>query len=155
MADETEEKKGGKKKLIMIAVPVLLLAGAGAFFLMGGSDDAAAEEEPVVAEPVEGEVIDIGKMTVSLAELGPQGEQRYARVGLAVVLSTTADSATVGTRISLVQDAALTVISGMSPDELRTPEGMDKLRTAMTEKVLEIYPDGDVLRVVLTELIVQ
>lgn len=156
MAEETEEKQGGKKKLVLIVVPVVLLVAGAGFFLMGGSDDATAEEaEPAATEVAEGEVIDIGKMTVSLSGLGESGQLRYARVGLAVVLSETADSALVGTRISLIQDAAISVIAEMSADELRTGDGMNALRQELTTEAHEIYPDGDVVRVVLTELIVQ
>lgn len=161
MADEEEEKKGGKKKLIMIVVPAVLVLAGGGYFMMGGGGDpeaeaaaAAAAEAEAAANPVEGEVIEIGKMTVSLMT-EPEEPLRYARVGLAVVLSETADSAFVGGRVPLLQDSALTVISGMSADDLRTPTGMNEVRDLLTAQALEIFPDGDVIRVVLTELIVQ
>ena len=158
MAEEEEEAKGGgKKKLLMIVLPAVLVLAGGGYFMMGGSDDAeAAEAEAEAAaadeEVVEGEVIEVGKMTVNLAD---EEELRYARVGIAVVLSETADSAVVGTKIPLVQDAAITVIAGMSSDDLRTPSGIEALRSTLTARAVEMFPDGDVVRVVLTEMIIQ
>ena len=88
MADEetevAEEAKGGSKKKFIIIGAVVVLA-AGGYFMFGKSapeEEMAAEmEEP---EVVEGEVIDIGNMTIVLADEGDN--LRYARVGLAVVM---------------------------------------------------------------------
>jgi flagellar FliL protein len=157
MAEEEEAKGGGKKKLLMIVLPAVLVLAGGGYFMMGGSGDAeAAEAEAAAAaaaeEVVEGEVIEVGKMTVNLAD---EDELRYARVGIAVVLSATADSAVVGTKIPLVQDSAITVIAGMTSGELRSPAGIETLRSMLTADAQEIFPDGDVVRVVLTEMIIQ
>jgi flagellar basal body-associated protein FliL len=143
---EEGKKKGGKKKFIFIALFLVLGAG-GYMFMSGGS----APEEPVSEEPVEGAVIDGATMTVGLAGETPS----LARVSFAVVLSEGADSAAVGNRIQILQDAALTTISGYTAAELRTVEGLDRLRADLTARALEVYPDGEVLRVVLTEVIVQ
>ena len=156
MAEEEEKEKGGKKKLIMIILPVILVVGGGAYFMMGGggeADAAEAEEEAAAAEETgEGEVIEVGKMTVNLAD---EDEDRYARVGIAVVMAELGDSALVGGKIPLIQDAALTVIAGMHADDLRTPAGIEQLRSTLTERAQEIFPDGDVVRIVLTEMIIQ
>ena len=85
--EETTEKTGGKKKLVMIVVPiVVVIAGAAGFFLRGG--DTAEAAVPTTVPVVEGEVIEVDTMTVNL--VGEEG--RYARVGFAVVLDSTAES---------------------------------------------------------------
>ena len=157
MADEetevADEESGGSKKKFIIIGGVVVLAAVG-YFMFGGS--SAPEEEmaaEVDMEPVEGEVIDIGNMTIVLADDGDT--LRYARIGLAVVMSEMGDSGVVGTRVSLIQDAAITVISEMTTDELRGAAGARAAREALTQRVLEIFPDGDVVRVVLTEMILQ
>ena len=142
-----EKKKGGKKKLILVVV-LLAALGGGYFFMFGGS---SAPEEPVSTEPVEGAVIDGATMTVGLTGEG----NSLARVSFAVVLSEGADSAVVGNKIQILQDAALTTISQYTAPDLRSVEGLDRLRAELTERALEIYPDGEVIRVVLTEVIVQ
>ncbi len=150
-----EEGKGSKLKLIIAAAVVLAVAAVGAFMFLGGGGEEAADEamEPVPMEmsSTEGEVVEVATMTVNLA-----GEQlRYAQVGFAVVLSMEADSSLVEGRFPLLQDAALTELSQFEPDELRTTEGMERLRAVLTARAAELWPDGEVLRVVLTGLLVQ
>ena len=151
-AEATEKSGGSKKKLIIIIAGVVVLAGGG-YFMFGGKsseDEAVAAEE---IEVVEGEAIEIGKLTIVLAD---EGETlRYARIGLAVVLSELGDSGYVGARVSLIQDAAISVISEMTSDDLRGAGGAQDARDALTQRVLEIFPDGDVVRVVLTEMVLQ
>ena len=157
MADEEEvaEEQGGSKKKFIIIGAVVAVAAVG-YFMFGGGGGEVPEEDMVAEEdmePVEGEVIEIGKMTIVLAD---EGESlRYARVGLAVVMSELGDSGVVGTKVSLIQDAAITVMSEMTSAELRGAEGATLARERLTEEVLKIFPDGDVVRVVLTEMILQ
>ena len=148
--EETTEKGRGKKKLVMIAVPiVVVLAGAAGFFLRGGEPAEAAV--PTTIPIVEGDVIEVDTMTVNL--VGEEG--RYARVGFAVVLDATAESGAVGKKMPLMRDATLTVMTGFNSAELQTAEGMERLRDELSDAVVAIFPDGEVIRAVLTELIVQ
>lgn len=148
--EETAQKGGGKKKLVMIVVPVLVvIAGAAGFFLRGG--DAAEASVPTTVPVVEGDVIEIDTMTVNL--VGEEG--RYARVGFAVVLDATAASGDVGKKVPLMRDATLTVMTDFNSTELQTAEGMERLRQELSDAVVAIFPDGEVIRAVLTELIVQ
>lgn len=150
----TEPQKG-KLKTILVAVIALGIIGAAAYvFLLGGSsttDEAAAEPEPAEVAVADGEVIDVATMTVNLAG----GSEQYARVGFAVVLSAEADPSAVEARFALLKDAALTRISGYAAADLLSPEGLAGLRLDLTEAAGEVWPDGEVNRVVLTELIVQ
>lgn len=148
--EETAEKTGGKKKLIMIVVPVIVvIAGAAGFFLRGG--DTAEAAVPTTVPIVEGDVIEVDTMTVNL--IGEEG--RYARVGFAVVLDSTADSGAVGKKMPLMRDATLTVMTDFDSTELQTADGMERLREELSDAVVAIFPDGEVIRAVLTELIVQ
>ena len=152
MAEETE-KSGGKGKLIGIVGGVVVFAAAGYFFFMGGSGDAEenappAEEEVAV---VEGPVIEGDTMTFNLAG----DDTRYARVTFAVVLPEGGDSATVGERMPLLKDAALQIMSEYTADDLLGTRGLDNLREDLTEASTLVYTQGEVLRVVLTEVLVQ
>ncbi len=144
-----EAPKKGKKKLIIMVVGAAAVAG-GAFFFLSGGDEAAAEE-PEVVEVVEGPVIEGDQMTVNLAD----DEPRYARLKFAVVLPEGSDSAAVGERIPLLKDAILDVVSEYDAEALRAPSALDELRTEFTERSASVWPDGEVLRVVITELLVQ
>ncbi len=148
--EETPEKTGGKKKLVMIVVPVIVvLAGLAGFFLRGGETAEAAV--PTTIPVIEGDVIEVDTMTVNL--IGEEG--RYARIGFAVVLDSTADSGAVGKKMPLMRDATLTVMTEFDSAELQTAEGMERLRHELSDAVVTIFPDGEVIRAVLTELIVQ
>ena len=149
-AATTPEKSDRSKKLIIIAV-LVVLASAGGFFatkVMAAPAAATPEVEPT---PVEGEVIEVAEMTASL-----NGEVPHlARVGFAVVLEESADPTVVQPKFPLLKDAAVTELAESSADVLITPEGVDDLRQRLTDRAHEIYPEGEIVRVVLTQLIVQ
>jgi flagellar FliL protein len=136
-----------RKKLVIIALLVVVLGAAAGVFLLGGSD--AEGTEP--AAPVEGEVVDVAVMTTSVA--GEAGT--YVRVGFAAVLVEGTAAADVEAKFPLLEDAALSAASSFSGAQLRTQEGQDGLRAALTTAAGDIWPDGEVLRIVLTELLVQ
>lgn len=147
------EQKGGKGKLLaIVALVVVLAGGAAAYVFMGSSGGEAAAEAPAEpVAPVEGAVIDVTTMTVNLGG----GAQQYARVGFAVVLNETAEASVVEGRFALLKDAALTRISTYTAEQLLSPVGMSSLRDDLTAAAQEVWPEGEVLRVALTELIVQ
>ncbi len=149
--EEGEEGGSGKlKKIILMVVPALAV-GAGLFFFLGGGGDAEAAAPTTTLPPVEGEVIEVDTLTVNL--VGEEG--RYARVGFAVVLTDLADSGAVAGKIPLMRDAALSIMTGFTSTELQSAEGMERLRQELSDALVALFPDGEVLRAVLTELIVQ
>ena len=143
-------KRGGKRKLVLIGAVVLalLVGGGGAFMFLGGSEEAEAAEE---AEPVEGEIVPVEELTVNLA--GP--ELHYARVAFSLVLVEGADTAAIETRKPLLHDGAITELTAMTPEQLRGADGPETVRTALGKRAKKVYEDGEVLRVVLTKLLVQ
>lgn len=143
-------KKRGLKRIILMVVPALLI-GAGLFFFLGGGGGAEAAAPTTTLAPVEGEVIEVDTLTVNL--VGEEG--RYARVAFAVVLDSTANQSIVGGKVPLMRDAALTTMTGFNSEELQTEAGMERLRQELSDAMVALFPDGEVLRAVLTELIVQ
>ena len=138
----------GKLKLVLVAVVVLAVAGVAAKMFLLPAPGANADV-PVV--PEEGPVVTIGEMTTSLA--GDGGH--YVRVDLAAVTNAAADPAALEERFPLMRDQALDVLMGFSADDLRTVAGADALRDALTERAQEVWEDEQVLRIVLTDLLVQ
>lgn len=140
-----------RRLVLVVAVVVLagVLASVGyAVFLRTEDADAASAAE---AAPVEGAVVEVGTLTTNLA--GAAG--RYARVGIAVVLAEGADTAAVEARFALVKDAAIGEIGRHDAAALAAADGTERLRAGLAERIRELYPDGEVLRVVLTELLIQ
>lgn len=144
-ADGSSQSSRKRLTLVLGAVLLVVAAVAGVFFLRGPGE----EEEP--APPEDGPVVEVAQMTANLA-----GSQlRYARFGFAVVLRDDAVPDDVEARFPLLQDAAISTVQTFDPDLLRTPEGLDEFRKRLTAHAGDIYPDEQILRVVLTEMVVQ
>ncbi|HSK97482.1 MAG TPA: flagellar basal body-associated FliL family protein [Euzebyales bacterium] len=152
-AEGNGEKKGKGKRKLLIIIGVVVVIAAGAFAglqFLGGSDAEAGEEASESEPPAEGEVLDVATLTTVA------GGNSLARVGLAVVLSETATADTVSGRFPLLKDAAVSELASTMGEDLRTAEGADALRRRLTKRAKEdIYPDGEVLRVLITELVIQ
>lgn len=151
VAEEEQEEKGGKGKLIGIIAGVVVLLGVVYFVFLGGGGGEEVADPTGTTLPPEGAVIEVEQMTVTLAE----DPIRYARIKFGVVLPVGGDSAVVGDRIPVLKDAALEVISGYTADELVGPEALARLREDLTASALNVFSEGEVLRVVLTEVLVQ
>lgn len=145
---EVAEARPPRRRRLLLAgaAAVVLVAGAGAFLLGGdGGDDGAG------GQPLEGDVVEVAQVTANLSG----AQLRYARVTFSVVLAEDAVPGDVEGRFPLLQDAALGEIQAFDAERLRTPQGADELRAGLSARARELYPDGQVLRVVLTELLVQ
>lgn len=146
----------GKGKLMMIGgIAVAVLALAYVFVLKPSAPAVPAEE--VHAEPVPGAVVDVGQMTVNLADA-----DRFARVSFAVVLVEGAEAGGHGegeggveAKFPLLKEAVLFEFSKMTSDQLRAAGGLDAISKVVSERARAIYEHGEVLRVVFTELLVQ
>lgn len=152
---EAGEKKGGMTRILVIVLAVIIVAMAVYMFVLapsGGDGEAEPEPEPTMTEPVEGEVLPVSVMTINLND----DDLRFARVGFALVLdASVGDSAALEEKFPLLQDAAITEVSKFTADRLLTEEGQQELRDVLTQHAQEVYPNGEVIRVVLTDLIVQ
>lgn len=158
MADEADGDAAAKKKLDpkTLLLGLLLVGGAAWFFLLrpapvDPAEAAAAAAEAAEAPPVEGEIVQVEVMTVNLSS----PELSFARLGVALVLAENGVSDDVLPRMALFRDAAISEIAQWGPDDLRTPAGHQLLRDGLTAVADEVWADGEVLRVVLTELLVQ
>jgi flagellar basal body-associated protein FliL len=149
--EEEPEKGGGKGKLIGIVVGVVVLLGAAYFLFFsggGGEPEADATETTI---PPDGPVIEMDEMTVTLA-----GEPvHYAKIKFAVVLPEGGDTTVIGDRVPILKDAVLGKVSGFTVDDLLGPDALGTLRNEITDAALTVFPDGEVLRAVVTEVLVQ
>lgn len=141
------EGRSRKRLVLIVAAVVVLLAAAAAVWLFVLAPDAGAEGAPLV----EGEIVSLPPQTTTLGEAG----LHHARVALAVVLAEKVDPAVVEPKAALLQDALLRELATMDADGVRSAEGSDALRSRLTDQAREIWPDDQVVRVVLTELLVQ
>ncbi len=144
-------EKGRQGKLIGIIGGVLVLLGAVYFLFLGGGGGEEEAGVTTTTVPVEGAVIEVDEMTITLSD----DPVRYARLKFAVVLPEGGDTAAVGDRVPVLKDAVLVVVAGYSAADLVGPDALVGLRDDLTASALEVFAEGEVLRVVLTEVLVQ
>ena len=149
VAQEGEVKKKGKGKLIGIVLAVVL-AGVGAKFTVLSSGKAGTPKPTPTPTPEPGEVIDLGDLTINLAE-----PSRYALVGLAVELGKTADPAKITTQMPLLKDAGVRKLNGLPAATLLSAAGQEQVRTELTDQAQQIFGKDKIVRVLLTEVVVQ
>ncbi len=160
---EEEESGGGKKKIIMIVGALALLGGVYKFVLAKPAEPASSltpeelaammteEEKAALLEPPEGEILQMEEMIVNLA--GP--EETYLKIRLALVLDTLTLAEEFEHHLPIAQDVAVHYLSSLEPEELRTAEGREHVKEELTELVKEAYHEEHVLRVLITELVMQ
>ena len=49
----------------------------------------------------------------------------------------------------------LDVVNGYTTEDLRAPDILDTLRSEFTSAAHDVWPDGEVIRVLITELLIQ
>ncbi|HEY4937760.1 MAG TPA: flagellar basal body-associated FliL family protein [Actinomycetota bacterium] len=149
-AQEGDVKKKGKGKIVIILV-VVLVAGIGAKFTVLSGGKASGKATPAPAPtPTPGVVIDLGTMTINLADPG-----RYALVGLAVELGPTGTAEKFTPEMPLLKDATVRKLAGWTAAKLLTAAGQEDVRTQLTDQAQLLFGKDSVVKVLLTELIVQ
>lgn len=161
MADaelQEEKKKGGMLKWIIIAVVLLALAGGGYFaytqFFAAPSEETAAQEEEaqVPAEQLEGQLVPLPVFLVNLAD--PLG-RRYLKLGLEVEIKDAEAQAAMDKSMAKIKDSLLLLLSSKTYDELSTMQAKIELKQDIVDRLNQIIGNGNVLRVYITEMVIQ
>lgn len=144
---ETAATTTGRGRKLLLAVLVIAVAVAAAwFFLLREVPEAAAD-----VEVEDGLIVGLDPLTTTTGEAARQ----HARVAMSLVLAEGITADVVTDRAPLLQDALLREVARMDGDELRSAAGSDQLRAELTAAAQGIWTEGEVRRVVLTELLVQ
>ncbi len=165
MADEevvqTEEKKGGMLKWIIIAVVIIAL-GVGGYFgytmFMGAPDDEAATEEmadggdDVSPESLEGQIIPLPLFLVNLAD--PLG-RRYLKLGIEVEVRDPEAVEGLTKYDAKIKDSLLLLLSSKTLDQLSSMKSKLELKLEIADRLNQILGTGSVLRVYITEMVIQ
>ncbi|SNR86582.1 flagellar FliL protein [Humidesulfovibrio mexicanus] len=181
VALDDDAPKKSKKKLILIILSVVLLGvlGAGGFFgykwWMGrpaaqadnateqktedGHDAKAAEggeggakEEGAAGGHSGGELVSIPPLLVNLAE--PQG-RRYLKLALDIEVKDKLAADELNKNMSKVKDSLLLLLSSKTYDDLSTLESKILLKKEIVERLTLVMGEQKVLRVYITEIVIQ
>jgi flagellar protein FliL len=177
--DEQEQpKKGGKLKLIIFSLVLVAAVGGGGFMLGGKGAATAAEpeaehseeaehaEEKAAEHAVEGEVVLIEPVTLSLAD------GHYLKVGLALQLappdeeeaaaaeggghggSAEDEPAMSAEETARAVDHAISLFGAHAMDDLQSPKERKAVKAELVEGLKEAY-HGEVVDVYFTAFAMQ
>ncbi len=145
---------------IIVLVQVILAFGLTQFVIvpkLGAGAAATTTEEPVAdaAEemPSMGVLVGLNEIIVTLQS--SPSRPRYLRitVDLEVKDQVTADLATA--RIPQLRDAVIMTLSGKTAEELNSPEGRKGLRDEIFRKIDSSFPDGALMNIYFSDLVIQ
>jgi flagellar basal body-associated protein FliL len=143
-AKATPEAKADKK-----AVHGAKPAAHGAKKAAHGGGAAAAGAEGGEG----GSLADLPEIIVTLA--GDSARPRYLRIGVNLELSDPSIVALVEARRPEMRDAVIMTLSDKTAAMLGTPEGKKRLRDEIFRRVAEKLPEGSLLNVYFSDLVVQ
>ena len=166
------EKGGGKLKLILIVVVVLLGAAGGAYFaglIPLGAEKTEAKEEHAAAEGHDkgggehgekkgGEEKKVGAirpMDPFIANLADEDSDRYIKTTVQVEFLDAEAPEAFEQRLPQIRDLILTLLTNRTFDDLRTPDGKERLREDVIDRINHALEREAVRAVYFTEFIVQ
>lgn len=166
-AEETPAKsKGGlfENKAILLGIIVVvqigLAIGLTQFLIVPklgvSSADVAPEEvaaDPVADMPQMGVLVGLNEIIVTLKSTPARPRYLRINVDLEVKDQVTADIVT--SRIPQLRDTVIMALSGKTAEELNSPEGRKGLRDEIFRKINVSFPDGYLMNIYFSDLVVQ
>ena len=162
IVQEEGKKKGGMLKWIIIAVALIALGVGGYFgytmFFASSGDDAASEEAAQdgaggeALEDLEGQLVPLPTFLVNLAD--PLG-RRYLKLSVEVEVRDEEAAASLTKYEAKVKDTLLLLLSSKTLDSLSTMKAKVELKQEIADRLNQIIGNGSVLRVYITEMVIQ
>ena len=158
---EQEEKKGGKKKLIIFLLLFLLLGGAGGgaaykFLVLDKQQKDEDKAEKIVEEIKNIEEVgiqyDLGSFIVNLAD---KDADRYLKISIVLEIQDEKVKMEVEKRLPQIKDVITTLLFTKTSQDLKTPEGLERLKEEILKRVNAILPIGGIKNVYFTEFVIQ
>jgi flagellar FliL protein len=146
---KAEGKTGGAAKADKKAVHGAKPAAHGAKTAAHGGGAAAAGAGGAAG----GSLADLQEIIVTLA--GDSARPRYLRIGVNLELSDPSIVAEVEARRPEMRDAVIMTLSDKTAAMLATPDGKKRLRDEIFRRVAEKLPEGSLLNVYFSDLVVQ
>lgn len=173
MADEkkeAQEESGGKSKLaifenkaillgIIVVVQALVAIGLTQFLIVPRLGVQGADMNSQPAENVETEMPDLGVLVglediiVTLQDEGKK--PRYLRININLEVKDAAVAQVVSSRLPQLRDMVIMACSDKTPSDLSTPEGKKGLRDEIFRRMDDKMPDGALMNVYFSDLVVQ
>ncbi len=154
--EEEEEEGKGKGKLKLVVIGIVGAAAVYKFVLAPSpapvDEDAEAVDEQAERVVEEGDIFPLEEIVVNLADTD---ENRYLRVGLALVLEAGTAVTVMEAEAPIAIDAAIDYLSAQTFAFLREPGSKSDVRDELSVRIREAYNDEKVARVLLTTFVMQ
>ena len=115
--------------------------------------DSAPTEEVDAAMPDMGVLLGLEEIIVTLA--GDAKRPRYLRINVNIELKDQMTADVVATRLPQLRDIVIMVLSEKTAGELSQPEGKKGLRDEIFRRINEKMPEGMLMNVYFSDLVVQ
>lgn len=168
-----EEKKKSNKGLIIAIIGILLLLIIAVvvlvFIFLGGKEQPPAEGEGTHQTAKEAPSHSNGAARSDFAKMGPtfsipepfvvnlmgQNGRRYVKAQIALELSNPELQKEVTTKLLLIKDTIIRVMSSKTFEEISTPKGRDKLKEEMLQEINSYMVDGYIKSIFFSEFVIQ
>jgi len=167
MAEENKEQEeqqqgGGKKKLILLLVVFLLLLGGGGgaaykFLVLDKQQNKEENKAQKIQEEIRnveniGIMFEVGTFVVNLAD---KDADRYLKVTVILEIENEQVKQEVEKRLPQIKDSITTLLFTKTSRELKTAEGVERLKEEILRRVNAILPLGGVKNVYFTDFVIQ
>jgi flagellar protein FliL len=138
---DLDDEPSGRSPLVkwgLIGVVVLALlgtGGAGWYFFLGGREYFAPRQAKEVEAPLP-YFLDLKPFVVSMPS--SSGTPHFVQLGVSLQLPRSAAGEMVTAILPEIQDAMRQTLLGFKSDDLQTPDGVNRVRKAMTEHLNEV-----------------
>lgn len=151
---EDDAEEGGKDKKKMIIGGVVAAALVYNFVLKPAPVEEDPEAIDEAAERVleEGDIFPMEELVVNLTDTD---QNRYLRVGIALVLEAGTSPDAMEAESPIAVDAAIDYLSAQSFEDLREPGSKTTVREELSTLIRAAYEDEKVVRVLLTTFVMQ
>ena len=167
---EVEEKKGGSNLVLIIAIVgvvlILVIGGIVAVLLMSGGDeeavDAPTQQQSAKSKAKRGSNDTVGlvvgpmyplqNFTVNL--LSDSG-RRFLKAQVNLELSGEELQTEIETKVPVVRDLVIRILTSKTLEEVSTAKGKDKLKEQLVDELNLRLQDGYIQNIYFTEFVVQ
>lgn len=165
--EEKPEKSGGNNLILIIIVVLLVLllivGGVVAYLMLSGDDEEnpeAVKQEKVekkkshkkVDDLTVGPMYPLDKFTVNLLS---QNGSRYLVAKIDLEQENPEMTPELDTKVSLIRDIIISILSSKTVEEISTPKGKEKLKEEIIDQINKYLEDGEVKRIYFTNFIIQ
>jgi len=161
--DDSEGGGGSKKLIIIIAAAVLLIgAGVAAFFLLSGDSETPEESGEVTDEEVvveKGPAIYVGVPNAITANIPGAKKNRTVQIKMSFLVRSEEAKDAVKLHMPQLKNDVLMLVSQQNADELKIPEGREKLQEEALKTVqktlTKLVEDPTVEKVLFVSFVMQ